>query len=59
MDGQQDAVAPHISGLSFPTTPDDQWRISAFTVAARMSGTHLTDQWLETEHSRYVISTVI
>ncbi|MGW5158336.1 hypothetical protein ACWEPN_22905 [Nonomuraea wenchangensis] len=55
--GSKDAVAPHLAGLSFPTTPDDRWKTSAFTLAARLSNTCLTDQWLETEHCRFVMST--
>lgn len=55
----RDIVAPHIRGLSFPTTPDDRWRTSAFILAARLSDTHMTGQWLETEHSRFVISTEV
>ncbi|GAA1722680.1 DUF6461 domain-containing protein [Nonomuraea bangladeshensis] len=55
----KEVVAPHVPGLSFPTTPDDQWKTSAFTLAARLSNTYLTDRWLETEHCRFVISTVL
>lgn len=49
----RDVVAPHLSGMTFP--PDDRWRTDAFTLAARLSGTQLTDRWLETEHLRFVI----
>ncbi|MDF5755675.1 DUF6461 domain-containing protein [Spongiactinospora sp. TRM90649] len=55
----QGVVAPHIAGLPFPTTPDDQWLNSAFALATRLSDTHMTVRWLHTEHSRFVISTEI
>lgn len=51
----RDVLAPHLPGLMFPTTPDDRWKTDAFTLAARLTGTHLTDRWLETEHLRFVI----
>ncbi|WP_248962826.1 DUF6461 domain-containing protein [Sphaerisporangium perillae] len=52
-------LVPHTHGLPFTTALDEQWKIAAFTLAARLSGVHLTDRWLETEHSRFVISTLL
>ncbi|WP_182899780.1 DUF6461 domain-containing protein [Microbispora sp. H10830] len=55
----RDRLLPYAWDLPFTMLPDEQWKVAAFTLASRLSHVRLTDQWLDREHTRFVLSSVV